>query len=300
MFDPMAYIRFLKFVVNHPTNRSRKSRALLRYLKWQVGSRLVPGSVVFDWVAGTRAIIRTGDLGMTSNVYCGLHEFEDMSYLLYVMTPDDLFVDVGANVGSYTILACGARGARGYCFEPVPATFKGLKDNLDINHLSSRVTALNIGVADSNGELTFTSKDGPGNRVVLNHEAVRDSITVPVRTLDSVLSGEAPTFLKIDAEGFETAVLEGASSVLSNPSLHSVLIEMIGMGRQYGFNEDSICERMAAFGFGAYAFDPLSRQLRRLVEKKTASGNTLFVRNESEVMKRIANAPRITAPTFEV
>jgi FkbM family methyltransferase len=300
MPNPMSIIRSLRFYINHPLNKSRKSRTVLNYLKWQVGSRLVPGAVVFDWVAGTKAIIRPGDLGMTINIYCGLHEFEDMAYLLDVMTPDDMFVDVGANVGSYTILACGARGARGYCFEPVPATFKRLRENLDINHLGSRVTALNIGVADSDGELNFTSKNGPENRVVRNQDTSGDAITVPVRTLDSVISQEAVTFLKIDVEGFETAVLKGASSVLSSPSLHSVLIELNGLGAQYGFEEDRIIERMTGFGFSMYAFEPRTRQLRRLDIKNTASSNTLFLRNESEIMKRIANAPRITAPTFEL
>lgn len=50
--------------------------------------------------------------GATGNIYVGLHEFEDMAFLLHVLRRTDLFVDVGANIGSYTILAGGAAGAK--------------------------------------------------------------------------------------------------------------------------------------------------------------------------------------------
>ena len=51
-----------------------------------------------------------GMTGATGNVYCGLHEFEDMALVLHALRPRDLFVDVGANVGSYTVL--GGQPAR--------------------------------------------------------------------------------------------------------------------------------------------------------------------------------------------
>jgi hypothetical protein len=66
-----------------------------------------------------------------------------MAYVLHTLTPDDFFVDVGANVGSYTVLACAVRGAKGYCFEPVPTTYRRLLDNLRLNDLTSRVVSLN-------------------------------------------------------------------------------------------------------------------------------------------------------------
>ena len=58
-----------------------------------------------------------------------------MGFLLHVLRSEDLFVDVGANVGSYTILACSVVGARGISFEPVPSTYKRLVENMRLNHL---------------------------------------------------------------------------------------------------------------------------------------------------------------------
>ena len=108
----MSFFNTLKFITSHPLNRGRKLMSLLQFAKWQVGSRIVPGAVVFDWVNGSKFLVKPGETGLTGNIYTGLHEFADMAFLLHVLREDDLFIDVGANVGSYSILACAAIGAR--------------------------------------------------------------------------------------------------------------------------------------------------------------------------------------------
>src|SRR6188768_213885 len=102
----MSLSQTLRFIADHPLNRQHKSAALLRFLKWQIGIRLLPGRVVYDWINGTSFIVQRGETGLTGNLYCGLHEFSDMAFVLHAVGAGDLFVDVGANVGSYTLLAC--------------------------------------------------------------------------------------------------------------------------------------------------------------------------------------------------
>ena len=296
----MSLMDTLRFIVNHPLNRDRKAQALLNFLKWQVGSRLVPGAVLFDWVAGTRVVVRPGDTGMTQNLYCGLQEFEDMAYLLHVLTSEDLFVDVGANVGSYTLLAAGVRGARAWCFEPVPLTCQRLIDNLTVNNLSTRVKVLNIGLSGENGELCFTSTQGTCNHVVSVPNGQGHLVTVPVRTLDSILETESPSMLKIDVEGFETAVLAGATATLNSPALHSVLIELNGSGARYGFDEDRIVQTLTAYGFAPYQYSPFTRELRQLMGKNPAAGNTLFLRNVNLIRERVSGAPRLRIRSREL
>lgn len=295
----MPLIQTLRFIANHPLNRHRKAQALLGFLKWQIGIRLVPGSVVYEWMPGARVIVRRGETGMTQNLYCGLHDFGDMAYLLHVLTPQDLFIDIGANVGSYTVLACGVRGARGYCFEPVPSTYGRLMDNIVINNLSSRVVALNIGLSDGEGELVFTANENCTNHVIADGEKRECTIKVPVRSLDSVLRDESPSLLKIDVEGFETAILDGARETLAKPSLHSIIMELNGSGRRYGFDEDKILEKMREHGFSPHEYEPFTRELRPLAGKNSAHGNTLFLRNESHIKERIAHAPRVSISSYE-
>lgn len=287
-------IHTLKFISNHPLNRGRRVRAFTRFLRWQIRSRLAPGPVVYPWVNGSKVIVRSGETGVTGNVYCGLHEFEDMAYLLHVMTAADLFVDVGANVGVYTILACAVRGASGICFEPIPGTYGRLLENLRLNELTERVEALNLGVADTEGELLFTSDENTMNHVVTEGAARANTVSVRVWPLDVILQDRRPAVLKIDVEGFETRVLAGAAATLRHTSLHSVIMELNGSGARYGFDEDKILETMASCGFSPYRYEPFTRSLEKIDGGKSQSGNTLFVRDLALAQRRITVAPPVT------
>jgi FkbM family methyltransferase len=293
----MPLLDTLAFIANHPLNKGRKARALADYFKWQIGSRLVPGQVIYSWINGSRIIVRQGETGVTGNLYCRLHDFGDMAYLLHVLEPDDLFVDVGANVGSYTILACAAKGAKGICFEPVPSTFKRLMDNLRINNLSERVEAKNIGLSDREGELSFTSGEDTTNHIVARDEAASNVVRVNVLPLDEILSDGTPSLLKIDVEGFETPVLEGARRTLGKRSLHSVIMELNGSGQRYGFEDSRIIDYMGGFGFSTFRYEPFSRELIGVSGRDCLSGNTLFVRDAREIQARLSRAPPVLVGT---
>jgi FkbM family methyltransferase len=289
----MSLFNTIKFVVNHPLNRHRKARALIGFIKWQIGSRLIPGKVVYNWVNGSKFIVSTGETGLTGNIYCGLDEFEDMSYVLHILSSEDLFIDIGANVGSYTILACAAKGASGYCFEPVPTTFERLMDNIKINNLSGHVKPLSYCLSDKEGELFFTSNENSVNHVVAQNEQSAEVIRVQVLPLDNILKGLSPTMLKIDVEGFETPVIAGAKATLNNKSLHSVIIELNGSGLRYGFDEEEIINTMKNYGFSTYAYDPFLRELKSLEGKNSLSDNTLFIRNIELVREKLKNATKV-------
>ena len=70
----------------------------------KLGSRLLPGAVLLPFVNEVCLIVRPGMTGATGNVYSDLHEFEDLALVLHALRPDDLFVDIGANVESYLML----------------------------------------------------------------------------------------------------------------------------------------------------------------------------------------------------
>lgn len=286
----------IRHILNHPLNRGARLAALTRYVRWQIGSRIAPGEIVFPWVEGARVIVRPGDQGFTQNIYCGLQDFPDMGYLLHVLKPDDLFVDVGANVGSYTVLACAVKGARGYCFEPIPGTYRRLMDNLAVNSLGSRVLAFNIGIAEKSGELFFTSEQDAANHVAVAADSKAMQTTVQVRTLDLMLGEENPAAIKIDVEGFETLVLDGGSKILSGPSLHSVIMELNEPAcARYGFDVASILSRMQALGFQSCDYDPFSRKIQTLDGKRPRTGNNgLFIRNPEQVSRIVRDAPKIT------
>ncbi len=289
----MSLVGTLKFIIGHPLNRDRQITSVIRFAKWQLGSRLVPGAVIFDWINGAKFMVRRGETGLTGNIYTGLHEFPDMGFLLHMLRPEDLFVDVGANAGSYTILACGAIGARGLAFEPVPSTYARLVENIRLNHLEERVVADSRGVGAERGTVAFTSDGDSVNHALAANESSANAVNVELTTLDDALRDESPVLMKIDVEGYETPALEGAQETLANASLRAVIMELNGSGERYGYDESHILEMVLDHGFKTYAYDPLQRTLADLDGKNVESGNTLFIRNKAWVKERVMTAPEV-------
>lgn len=247
---------------------------------------------MYEWVNGSKFLVKNGETGLTGNIYTGLHEFEDMGFLLHALRPEDTFVDIGANVGSYSILAGSAVGAKGYAFEPVPSTFHRLVENIRLNRMEERIKPFNLGLAKSEGVIRFTSELDTVNHALAENETSPSTIEVNVRSLDGALSGARPNMIKIDVEGFETPVLEGASETLRDPQLRSVIMELNGSGSRYGFDESRLLELMLAHGFRTFTYDPLTRSLMSLNGKNQERGNTIFVRDEDFIRRRLNSAPK--------
>lgn len=286
----MGILGTLGFVMNHPLNARRKLAALGRFARWQIGCRLVGAPVAKHFVDRTRLLVGRGMTGATQNIYCGLHELEDMAFVLHALRESDGFVDVGANVGSYTVLAGGAVGARCVAVEPIPGTFLSLVDNINLNEIGGRVRALNIGIGSENGRLRFTAGLGPVNHVWAESANEEESVMVEIERLDDVLAGFSPTIIKIDVEGFETNVVAGADKTLSDASLLAVVMELNGSGERYGFDEDRLHRRMLEYGFRTFGYLPFERRLVALEGRNPESGNTLYIRNEEEVLSRLRTA----------
>ena len=286
--------RMLRFITSHPLNRHRKIASVCRLVSWQLSSRIANGPVTVNFVNNARLLVRPGMTGATGNVYTGLHEFEDMAFVLHVLRTSDVFVDVGANVGSYTILASAGLGAKTIAFEPIPQTYKYLLDNIRLNSVDDLVTAHNLGIGSERGELAFTSGLDTVNHVLGSAESGVASSRIPVNTLDESLGHAHPAIIKVDVEGFESCVIEGAAKALGRDSLLAVIMELNGSGERYGFDEATLHARMLRYGFSPFAYEPFTRQLLSLNGKKSLSGNTLYIKNLQRVQARLASAQPFT------
>jgi len=144
-----------------------------------------------------------------------LPEAEEHALIAPLLKPDMVFVDIGANVGTYALHVAASAGpaARVIAFEPHPRTFAKLAYNIEANG-ARNVVAQNLAIAAEAGTMELYS-DGGGNigHASLLREgagAVRSTQVVPVAPLASVLARqgiERVDLLKIDVEGFEDRAL---------------------------------------------------------------------------------------------
>ncbi len=293
MYNPL-FLKELRsiyrIISRHPLTSKKKGKAFSRFLKWQIVRRLMPYPLVYPFVDDIKLILKQGLTSATAQYYMGLSEFEEMCFVLHFLQEDDLFVDVGANVGCFTLLASGAKRAKTIAIEPIPQNFKYLRNNLIINGLEDKVEALNIGLSDKKGFLNFTQNNSQNNHVANENDT--DTIKVEVKTLDNVLKGKQPILLKIDVEGFEKAVIDGSIHTLKQKSLEVIIIELVGLGERYSFNESDIQTILSAHGFNKYEYNPFKREL--IATKNLGHHNTIYIRNISFVKKRVSEAPTFT------
>ncbi len=236
-------------------------------------------------------ILESGMTGATGNLYCGLHEFRDMGFLLHFLRPEDTFADIGANVGSFTVLASGHVGAKSLTFEPIPATYARLKRNIQANRIESLVSAYNAAMGGEDGTVQFTNTQDTKNHV--SREGGPGTTSVPLLSLDTVTRTHSiPVLLKIDVEGFETEVVRGGGRTLSDNTVKAIIIELPGIGHRYGFDENKLHEDLLKLGFQTYQYDPMDRSF--LPVEKFGAYNTLYLRDLEFVKQRVAKGPAFT------
>lgn len=168
-------------------------------------------------------LVERGMHGATGNIYVGLHEFEEMAFTAHFLRAGDQMVDVGANIGSYSVLAAGVAGADVLACEPIPSTFAWLEANVAANGLQGRVRLLQVAIGAERGLLRMSRTAGAANRVLPQEERNAGSMDVEATTLDDVLGVQSAALIKIDIEGHEAALVRGAGNALARAS--AVLIE---------------------------------------------------------------------------
>jgi FkbM family methyltransferase len=207
----------VKYVWAHPANEGKRAHALIRAVRFQIRGR----------VLGRRTLAQLGD---RSRVWAYLHrtaaskvvygnppDCPEMLVWRQVLRPGDLFVDVGANVGSYAIWAAET-GADVIALEPAEDTFALLAENIALNGYP--VEAIQAAAGAVCGIARFTR-----GRDCVNHLDRQGSTETRVVTIDSVIGDRTVAGMKVDVEGFEIEVLLGCSRALAEHRIKLIQLE---------------------------------------------------------------------------
>jgi len=208
----------------------------------------------FRFAGNTRDVIQR-------HVYVfGVWEPDVTAWMTSNVTPGSVVVDVGANVGYFTLLLAELVGPNGivHSVEPLPSTVRHLRENIELNPNPGGVVVHDVACSESEGTTEVFRADSIGNSSTSWGE--HSEGLVSCRTLDLLLKQTEPgliSLIKIDAEGDEMGILVGASRTLALMSsgaavLVEVTPEML-LGR--GFVANDPLKLMDEAGFDAYAID---------------------------------------------
>ena len=182
----------------------------------------------------TPMFVNCNDFGCPVNLIDGgRYEEENLEVLLSFVTPDTVFVDVGANVGFYTVeIARRLTGnGRAYAFEPHPKLIELLRRNAFVNGLAPVVSSFSFALSDRNGpaDLQYPTGHLGGGQVsapgeIAGHTMVKSEL----KKLDDLLGRDFRCDLvKIDVEGHELNVLNGMREIVGNSPRIKILFEKL-------------------------------------------------------------------------
>jgi FkbM family methyltransferase len=234
---------------------------IAEFLRKQLAAKPVKG--VVELAGGLKMELDTSDFLQREIFLCGDFEPNVRREILRILKPGDLFLDIGANVGFFSLLASRAVGHDGkvYAFEPAPKAHDALRRNLQLNGIQN-VTAIATALSDSpgRGALFLDARNNSGASSLNRSPHSGEAVEVELDSYDRFASQNTlsmPALVKLDVEGAEVKVLRGMQALLSRPNPPPVVLEVSEWSlKQMGSSKDELFALMRGHGYKARLISP--------------------------------------------
>lgn len=238
-------------------------QSIPRYIYWQFGIRTLHlrASYALSNSDTTTIFVSNSETKFSTETYAEfvrvrtlMNEEEMIHDLCKELRPNDVFYDIGANIGVYSCLV-GSMATEGevVAFEPHPANVESLNSNIDRNGISA--TVMEIALSDESDTLVLVEEEvgaGHGEHQI-TEKNTNDGIRIDVQSLDEVRRVEGtpqPNILKIDVEGAEYDTIKGGIQTLSANDCRLVYCEIHPEKiRTFGGSYDDVVDILAECGF---------------------------------------------------
>ena len=269
-------------IVTHTGNRKHRVFALLRFVYWQLRKRVLRRSMTITTSFGMRFKIVRDSKFSSLVYYTGLPDWDEMQFLLRVLRRSDGFIDIGANVGFYTLIA-GSKVDENliWAVEPVERNLVVLYEQLELNQLK-RVNVIPFTLSHTSGSVLFGGEDRETGGIC-DMRTGNEEI-VEARRLDELIADKdlpAVVFAKIDVEGGEMDVLRGSTRLLQSPKIAVFLFELSEENlRKRGHTSEDLLKMWERFGFRFYCWNEFRKSLREIDPRLTKNPNVIACRKD--------------------
>lgn len=246
----------LIYVWNHPSNKKNKYLALFRVFAWQFKKRIFPRPHDINIFNGMIIRCYPDSPSASLLIYCNESpDYHEMNFIKRYLRPGDSFVDVGANIGVYSLLASSLIGSSGQiqAFEPGQKARSRLHENITLNELNN-LQVHDYAIGESEGYVNFLTDMDTTNRMLTAIDDGKPSTLVPLVRMDDVLITQF-ALGKIDIEGAELLAFRGAKRLLAEANPPVWLIEINDSLRDFGFTEHEFKNWLLEHGYELALYD---------------------------------------------
>jgi len=242
----------------------KNSLFMLAYKRFYKARYKTSSDLLLININDQKMFVDINDLSITPHLLVGNYEEPDV--LKKTLRPGMTFVDVGANIGFYSLEAARiVENGKVYAFEPIPTTYDILVKNIKVNNVKT-IIPVNMAVSDQNGKTQFFwNKRRRGDASMFKNKLAskHDALEVDTTTLDSYFKEAVGNmdvdFIKIDVEGAEALVIKGADSLLKSSKV-KILLEFCPFNlRKAGSDPFDLLSKLKNYGFHFWIVSRLSR-----------------------------------------
>ena len=258
---------------NHPLSKDRLFKTFFRYIYFHILYN--KDDEITIPFCDKKLIVIKGQGGQ-ANYFTELNDYEEMLFLVLYLKEENTFFDIGANVGSYSVLAAITNDVNVHAFEPNSILFDIILKNIKINNLQDKLTAHHCALGEKNGYVRII------NQGLLTHIIETNCVNsekVELKCLDDII--DSANIMKIDVEGYEEKVLIGAEKLLNNPNLNAIIVEMT-VNNRYGSSYQKVHAILSKFGYNPFSYDPINRQLNKrekYIPNCKSWWNVIYIKN---------------------
>jgi FkbM family methyltransferase len=285
------FLSLVRTMYAHPYNRRNPVFALYRLARWQWHKRRSTGGKAYRYW-GTRDIVCYPDsresMWLVYNYYMDWDEFH---FIQRYVKHDSIVLDVGANIGIYTLWLSQyvSDPGRVIAFEPDPQNYERCAENLRRNRLES-VRLERTALSNKCGTLQFSIGQDTENHLLPPDAVAASSVSVQSTTLDAYCRRHdiaTIDFMKIDVEGAELMVLQGAANVLAGSGIGVIQLELNDALKKYGIRRSDVVQLLEDYGYRLYTYECASNELKRIQHGMNAPQNVYAISDVDFVRSRL-------------
>ena len=286
----MIFKLIAKYIAKLGLGKSQKVVNLYEEILSKMGNGIRSDFIIMD---GQKLFLDKEDSLMLS-IKNNDHELTEIKFLKQIIKNGDTVLDLGANIGVYTLIFAKLVGKSGhvFAFEPDPTNFEILSKNVKENK-HENVTLVQKAVSEKNDKIKlFVSKRNHASHRIFDSKEKRNSIEVDVITLDTYFKNfkNPINFIKMDVEGVEGATLLGASNIIKNSKDLVIMMEYFPKWiRKYGMNPEEILNSLIEKKFKLFNINQKEKKIfpinlknfvKEYNEQKKNYTNVLYVKGK--------------------
>lgn len=254
-----AIIKSFKTILTHPNNKGYWLNSIIIIAYWKINQVFLHLPALVEIAPGVRIVCYPQNSYGSFIVYAIWPEYDELNFIYTSLGEKDTYIDVGAHIGDSSLLAASKiKTGKVIACEPTPEIFQELVANIKLNNFEQLIHPVRKAISNKTGTAFFALESSSEVNHLSTQQKGKKGIKVETTTIDSIAkeySLKDISLLKIDVEGLEFEVIQGAQKSLQLKKVQKVLFEVNPTVNSISNKVALIEDFLRNFDFSFYEFD---------------------------------------------